>query len=77
MSHDSRRPVRIGVQIKPQHADYAQIRRACAAAEEAGVDIVFNWDHFWPLGRGPEAEGKHSRELPRFSWRFRALRSLD
>jgi len=56
---DSRRPVRIGVQIKPQHADYAQIRRACAAAEEAGVDIVFNWDHFWPLGRGAKAEGKH------------------
>lgn len=26
MAHDPRRPVRIGVQIKPQHADYAQIR---------------------------------------------------
>jgi probable F420-dependent oxidoreductase len=59
VTDDSRRPVRIGVQIKPQHADYAQIRRACAAAEDAGVDIVFNWDHFWPLGRGPQAEGKH------------------
>src|ERR1700722_10808050 len=59
MTHDSRRPVRIGVQIKPQHADYAQIRRACAAAEAAGVDLVFNWDHFWPLGRGPQAEGRH------------------
>jgi len=59
MTHVSQRPVRIGVQIKPQHADYAQIRRACAAAEEAGVNIVFNWDHFWPLGRGPNAEGKH------------------
>jgi alkanesulfonate monooxygenase SsuD/methylene tetrahydromethanopterin reductase-like flavin-dependent oxidoreductase (luciferase family) len=23
------------------------------------VNIVFNWDHFWPLGRGPKAEGKH------------------
>jgi hypothetical protein len=40
MTHSSRRPVRIGLQIKPQHADYAQIRRACAAAEEAGVNIV-------------------------------------
>ena len=59
MTQVSERPVRVGVQVKPQHADYAQIRRACAAAEEAGVDIVFNWDHFWPLGRGPEAEGKH------------------
>jgi probable F420-dependent oxidoreductase len=43
---------------KPQHADYAQIRRACAVAEEPGADIVFNWDHFWPLGRGPNTEGK-------------------
>ena len=59
MTQGSQRSVRIGVQVKPQHADYAQIRRACAAAEEAGVDIVFNWDHFWPLGRGPAAEGKH------------------
>jgi probable F420-dependent oxidoreductase len=59
MAHEPRRPVRIGVQIKPQHADYPQIRQACTAAEEAGVDLVFNWDHFWPLGRGPKAEGKH------------------
>ena len=59
MTHDSQRPVRIGVQIRPQHAEYAQIGRACAAVEDAGVDIVFNWDHFWPLGRGPDAEGRH------------------
>jgi probable F420-dependent oxidoreductase len=59
MAHDQRHPVRIGVQIKPQHADYAQIRQACAAAEQAGVDLVFNWDHFWPLGRDPKAGGKH------------------
>ncbi|MCL3860567.1 LLM class F420-dependent oxidoreductase [Actinotalea sp. K2] len=50
-------PVRIGVQIQPQHADYSQIRRAVAAAEEAGVDVCFNWDHFFPLHG--EADGKH------------------
>jgi probable F420-dependent oxidoreductase len=50
-------PVRIGVQLQPQHADYAQIRSAVARAEEAGVDIVFNWDHFFPLYG--EADGKH------------------
>jgi hypothetical protein len=49
--------IRIGVQIQPQHADYRQIRAAVAAAEEAGVDIVFNWDHFFPLYG--EADGKH------------------
>jgi len=51
------RAVRIGVQLQPQHADYAEIRRAVAAAEEAGVDAVFNWDHFYPLYGEPD--GKH------------------
>ncbi|WP_024287865.1 LLM class F420-dependent oxidoreductase [Cellulomonas sp. KRMCY2] len=51
------RPVRIGVQIQPQHADYADIRRAVAAVEEAGADIIFNWDHFFPLYGEPD--GKH------------------
>ncbi|EBF6878269.1 LLM class F420-dependent oxidoreductase, partial [Salmonella enterica subsp. enterica serovar Saintpaul] len=30
-------PIRIGVQLQPQHADYAAIRRAAAQAEEIGV----------------------------------------
>ena len=51
------RRIRIGVQLQPQHADYAQIRRAVAEAEEAGVDIVYNWDHFFPLYGEPD--GKH------------------
>lgn len=51
------RPIRIGIQIQPQHADYRQIRSAVAAAEEAGVDVVFNWDHFFPLYGAPD--GKH------------------
>jgi len=49
--------IRIGVQLQPQHAEYAQIRDAVARAEDAGVDIVFTWDHFFPL-RG-DANGKH------------------
>ncbi len=51
------RPFRVGVQLQPQHADYAELRRAVAGAEEAGVEIVFTWDHFFPL-TGP-ADGKH------------------
>jgi probable F420-dependent oxidoreductase len=51
------RAIRIGVQLQPQHADYADIRRAVAAAEEAGVDVIFNWDHFFPLYGEPD--GKH------------------
>lgn len=50
------RPIRIGVQIKPQHADYPRIRRAVVAAEEAGVDVVFNWDHFFPLSGAPDGQ---------------------
>ena len=49
-------PIRIGVQLQPQHADYAQIRRAVAEAEDAGVDIVFNWDHFFPLYGEPDGQ---------------------
>ena len=51
------RPIRIAVQIQPQHGEYADIRRAAVEAEGIGVDIVFNWDHFFPLSGG--AAGKH------------------
>jgi probable F420-dependent oxidoreductase len=52
--HQSGRPVRIGVQIQPQHASWKDIRRAVVAAEEAGVDVAFNWDHFYPLYGEPD-----------------------
>jgi probable F420-dependent oxidoreductase len=51
------RPIRIAVQLQPQHADYGQIRRAVHAAEDIGVDVAFNWDHFYPLSGDPD--GKH------------------
>lgn len=51
---DPVRPIRIGVQLQPQHAEYAAIRRACAQAEEIGADVIFNWDHFFPLYGEPE-----------------------
>ncbi|HSK07533.1 MAG TPA: LLM class F420-dependent oxidoreductase [Acidimicrobiia bacterium] len=47
----------MAVQIQPQHGDYAQIRSAAVRAEEMGVDIAFNWDHFFPLSGEPD--GKH------------------
>lgn len=43
------RPVRIAVQIQPQHAPYEAIRDAAARFEDMGVDVLFNWDHFFPL----------------------------
>src|SRR4028119_423161 len=51
------RTIRIGVQIQPQQADYRQIRDAVSRAEDAGADIVFNWDHFFPLYG--DRDGKH------------------
>ncbi|MDP9117959.1 MAG: LLM class F420-dependent oxidoreductase, partial [Actinomycetota bacterium] len=50
-------PIRIGLQVQPQHADYAAIHRTVREAEDLGVDIIFNWDHFYPLYGDPA--GKH------------------
>lgn len=49
--------VRIALQLQPQHAEYRSLRRAVERGEEMGVDIVYNWDHFFPLGGDPQ--GKH------------------
>jgi len=46
--------VRVGVQIKPQHATYAKMRDAWVRAEEMGADTIYNWDHFYPLSGEPE-----------------------
>ncbi|AND16636.1 LLM class F420-dependent oxidoreductase [Rathayibacter tritici] len=51
------RPVRIGVQIAPQHVPYEVIRDTLAEIEDLGVDIAFNWDHFFPLSG--ESNGLH------------------
>ena len=48
------RPVRIGVQIAPQHAAYERIRDTAGVLEEAGADVLFNWDHFFPLAGEPD-----------------------
>jgi probable F420-dependent oxidoreductase len=50
-------PVRIGLQLAQQHADYSTIRRTVAEADDLGVDVLFNWDHFFPLYGDPD--GKH------------------
>lgn len=49
-------PVRLGVQIQPQHVQYSDIRDAVLRLEEMGVDILFNWDHFFPLYGDPDGE---------------------
>jgi probable F420-dependent oxidoreductase len=54
-------PVRIAAQIDQQHADYGELRDAALRAEDAGVDIVFNLDHFFPYSGDPA--GKHFEAL--------------
>ncbi len=51
------RRIRIGLQLQPQHADYKTIRDRVREAEDLGVDVIFNWDHFYPLYGDPD--GKH------------------
>jgi probable F420-dependent oxidoreductase len=48
------RPVRIALQVQPQHGTYEKIRSTVAEAEDRGVDVIFNWDHFYPLSGEPE-----------------------
>jgi hypothetical protein len=67
--------VRVGAQIHPQHAEYAQMRDTWLRVEEMGADTLFNWDHFYPLYGEPE--GKHFECSPHRSGRpaRRTLRS--
>jgi probable F420-dependent oxidoreductase len=49
-------PVRVGAQIHPQQASYAQMLDAWLGVEEMGADTLFNWDHFFPLYGDPDGE---------------------
>jgi probable F420-dependent oxidoreductase len=48
------RPVRVAVQLHPQHGAYAHLRRAVDRAEALGVDLLYTWDHFFPLYGDPD-----------------------
>jgi probable F420-dependent oxidoreductase len=52
MSH----PIRVGAQCRPQHSAFAPMRDAWLRAEEAGLDALFTWDHFYPLFGPPDGE---------------------
>lgn len=54
-------PLRVGVQVQPQHSDFDGMRRAWREAEELGVDTIFNWDHFYPLYG--DSDGRHYEAL--------------
>jgi probable F420-dependent oxidoreductase len=43
------RPIRVAIQLHPQHGMYRDLRRAAVRADELGFDILYTWDHFFPL----------------------------
>jgi probable F420-dependent oxidoreductase len=45
---------RVSAQLRPEHADWAAMRRAWVEAEELGADCLFDWDHFFPLNGDPD-----------------------
>jgi len=49
--------IRIAAQLHPQHGGYDGLRRSVRSTEEMGFDLVYNWDHFFPLYG--ERDGKH------------------
>jgi probable F420-dependent oxidoreductase len=49
--------IRVGVQLHPQHTSYAEYADAVRRAEDASVDTIWNWDHFFPLYGDPD--GRH------------------
>ena len=48
------RPIRVGVQLQPQHGTIDKLREAWLQVEAMGADTVFNWDHFYPLRGDPD-----------------------
>jgi probable F420-dependent oxidoreductase len=48
------RPIRIAAQLHPQHGEYRALRDAAVRAEELDYDVVYNWDHFYPLYGNPD-----------------------
>lgn len=43
------RPIRVAAQLHPQHGDYPDIRSAALRADALGYDVLYTWDHFFPL----------------------------
>ena len=43
------RPIRVAAQLHPQQGPWAGIRRGAIEADRLGYDIVYTWDHFFPL----------------------------
>ncbi len=54
MSYDTNRQVKVSVQLAQGHADYATNTEAWIAADNLGVDAIFNCDHFFTPGKSAD-----------------------
>jgi alkanesulfonate monooxygenase SsuD/methylene tetrahydromethanopterin reductase-like flavin-dependent oxidoreductase (luciferase family) len=50
-------PIKVGVQIAPEHTTYKDFANVVRQIENLGVDSIWNWDHFFPLFGDPQ--GNH------------------
>jgi len=50
-------PLRIGAAIPPYGPTYDHVRRAALAAEDAGADSIWTWDHFFQSGAREDVTG--------------------
>jgi probable F420-dependent oxidoreductase len=50
-------PLRIGAAIPPYGPTYDDVRRAALAAEAAGADSLWTWDHFFQSGAAEDPGG--------------------
>jgi probable F420-dependent oxidoreductase len=50
-------PLRIGAAIPPYGPTYDDVRRAALAAEAAGADSLWTWDHFFQSGAREDVAG--------------------
>lgn len=57
MTEIARYPIRVGVQLHPQHVTYQEYIDVVRRFDGMGVDSIFNWDHFFPLSGNPQ--GNH------------------
>jgi probable F420-dependent oxidoreductase len=51
--------LKVGVQLHPEHTTLQELRVAWRAADDAGFDSIWTWDHFFPLTgdrKGPHFE---------------------
>lgn len=48
--------MRISIQLYPQHVDYSEFRSAAMQVESLGADVIYTWDHFYPLHGEPDSK---------------------